>query len=136
MSGSIGFVRYATHKQATSAVRGQKRALSLAYNECKYDGEQGRGWPQFEQGAALTIASHLFLAKQNGILPGRFEAAETRRPKVIDVSGGSQRVLSIPPDPKMFLATVMGDIDAAIFTGKGDRCDRPLSLAVLLEAPL
>ena len=93
-------------------------AADFAWNARPYD---ERGWPSLEQGAAATIAAHLAEVDARGQLPKRFALAQASRPKLIDISNGVTTFPNIDSDPARQLDQAVAAINAATFTGKGDR---------------
>jgi hypothetical protein len=109
------------HPQATKAVAemtSHGKQASLVWNARKYDGKGGRGWTIFEQGASQTVAAHLANAKRRGLLPKR--VSRSTRHKLIDISGGRDRVWETSNDPQAVLEQTMRSIQHAQFSGDGD----------------
>ena len=124
----VRFARQEEAQRAVSTLSAQEEGIGLEYNSRQYDGEGGRGWPKFEQGASCTTAAYLTMATREGILPMRFSLAQASRPKVIDITDEEPRVpdkvLDPTVDPIELLDSTIKDIsnhDSTVFTGKADR---------------
>ena len=109
--------KFVEHKDATTAVntlRAQGQPIDLWYNERAYDGDGGRGWPKFEQGASCTTAAYLMLAEREGILPMRFSLAQKTRPKVALINEhGDFEDVKEEQDPANLLEATISDSPSA-----------------------
>jgi hypothetical protein len=125
-------VRFATHEQAEACVaglQGQNRAVDYVYNTTAYDRASGypySGWCTFEQGAAKIAAAHLQAAREQAeahgtLLPERLTRAQTRRVKIIDISGDVAQPSVVNAAPTELLAATIENINGAKFVGKGDK---------------
>ena len=161
VDGGSAHVRLATHAQAVDAVAALREqrwcGAGLEWNDRPYDGEGGRGWCIAEQGACMAVAVHVEAAVRQrqggaGLAPhlARLAAsAEGMRPKVIEISEDQPAVAVATTTEAaeeasrgsltwltgqrggVQLAAAMRAIDAAHFTGKGDKATVHMLLAKL-----
>jgi hypothetical protein len=147
--GATACVRFATHTEAENALavlHERGHACDYEYNERAYDGKEGRGWCIAEQGASVAVATLLNAAEDarrrrgiaawQGVGLERFDHAQRSRPKVVEIredessqpveflakeEGGGVMSWLTGESSNSQLDAAIDAIDAAHFTGKGDK---------------
>uniref|UniRef100_A0A7S3B333 Uncharacterized protein n=1 Tax=Haptolina ericina TaxID=156174 RepID=A0A7S3B333_9EUKA len=79
-----------------------------------------------EQGVSKFVVAHISVLKeaakaaQGQGLPENIARADTRRPKLIDLSGSRTQEVSVTTPPEELVKKTIADLKAANFTSKGD----------------
>lgn len=126
--GGEARVRFSEHASAKAVVAlfeegqwtGPGSGADFVYNERLYEGPDGRGWTQFEQGVAKLALSHFAEVGKKVKLP-KFERAEASRHKVTDISDGKSAKVRVNEKPAHLLRSAQRAIQGARFVGKGDK---------------
>ena len=89
---------------------------AAAYNSTPYE---QRGWCSFEGGVARLVVAHISAVV--GSLPEQLQAAEVRRPKLIEIGGAEAQPCEVVDTPAAVLQQTAHAIESAKFTnGKTD----------------